>query len=457
MGSVALVFGYGRRVKYSVNVLVGAIEQELGGSVDIFVAPLKAIPNLLVSLVEEYGKKRVIYGQTLITTELPETINDIIKAVTMARRIDAIPVAGGPHATGDPYGTLLSLGFEYVFMGDSEESFTQFLKEIVEGGDPKSVRPGLAYIDEEEFIITGKGRVRDLDRFPAFALKHRLFNPIEVTRGCPHACKYCQVSYAFGARYRHRSIDNIIHHAELMVSNGIRDLRFITPNALGYGAQNGKRDLSKVAELLGKLQKLRTKGARIFFGVFPSEVRPEFVDREAALLLKESVDNRRVIVGAQSGSDRMLKELHRGHTAEDVTNAVIHLRSAGFDVDVDYIFGLPKETEEDVRETLEHMKELIRLGARVHAHVFLPLPGTPYSFEKPGKISEWLRKELFKLLGRGAMYGQWETQERLAASVARLRDLGVIIITRKRAQELISRFGGVNVPLAPKILQYAKW
>ncbi len=457
MGSVALVFGYGRRVKYSVNVLVGAIEQELGDSVDIFVTPLKAIPNLLVSLVKEYGKKRVIYGQTLITTELPETINDIIKAVTTARRIGAIPVAGGPHATGDPYGTLLSLGFEYVFMGDSEESFTQFLREIVEGGDPKSVRPGLAYIDEEEFIITGKGRVCDLDRFPAFALKHRLFNPIEVTRGCPHACKYCQVSYAFGARYRHRSIDNIIHHAELMVSNGIRDLRFITPNALGYGAQNGKRDLSKVAELLGKLQKLRTKGARIFFGVFPSEVRPEFVDREAALLLKESVDNRRVIVGAQSGSNRMLKELHRGHTVEDVTNAVIHLRSAGFDVDVDYIFGLPKETEEDVRETLEHMKELTRLGARVHAHVFLPLPGTPYSFEKPGKISEWLRKELFKLLGKGAMYGQWEAQERLAASIARLRDLGVIIITRKRAQELISRFGGVNASLASKILQYAKW
>ncbi len=457
MGSVALVFGYGRRVKYSVNVLVGAIEQELGDSVDIFVAPLKAIPNLLVSLVEEYGKRQVIYGQTLITTELPETINDIIKAVTTARRIGAIPVAGGPHATGDPYGTLLSLGFEYVFMGDSEESFTKFLREIVEGGDPKSVRPGLAYIDEEEFIMTGKGRIGDLDRFPAFALKHRLFNPIEVTRGCPHACKYCQVSYAFGARYRHRSIDNIIHYAELMVSNGIRDLRFITPNALGYGAQNEERDLSKVAELLRELQKLRVKGARIFFGVFPSEVRPEFVDREVALLLKESVDNRRVIVGAQSGSNRMLKELHRGHTVEDVTNAVIHLRSAGFDVDVDYIFGLPKETEEDVRETMEHMRELIRLGARVHAHVFLPLPGTPYSFEKPGKVSEWLRKELFKLLGKGAMYGQWEAQERLAASVARLRDLGVIIITRKRAQELISRFGGVNVPLAPKILQYAKW
>ncbi len=457
MGTVALVFGYGRRVKYSVNVLVGAVEQELGDLVKVFVAPLKAIPSLLVDLVEEYGKGRVIYGQTLITTELPEVIDDIIKAVTTARKIGAIPVAGGPHATGDPYGTLLSLGFEYVFMGDSEESFTQFLREIVEGGDPKSVRPGLAYIDEENFVMTGKGRVRDLDKFPAFALKHRLFNPIEVTRGCPHACKYCQVSYAFGARYRHRSVGSIMRYAELMVSHGIRDLRFITPNALGYGAQNGERDLSRVTELLGKLQRLRVKGARIFFGVFPSEVRPEFVDREAALLLKESVDNRRVIVGAQSGSDRVLRELHRGHTVEDVTNAVMHLRSVGFEVDVDYIFGLPKETEEDVRETLEHMRELIKLGARVHAHVFLPLPGTPYSFERPGRVSEWLRKELFKLLGRGTMYGQWEAQERLAASVARLRDLGVIIITRRRAQELISRFGGVNVPLAPKILQRAKW
>ncbi len=457
MSSIALAFGYGRRVKYSVNVLVGAIEQELRDSVDVFVAPLKAIPNLLVNLVEEYGKRRVIYGQTLITPELPEIINDVVKAVTVARKTGAVPVAGGPHATGDPYGALLSLGFEYVFMGDSEESFTQFLREIIEGGDPKSVKPGLAYIDGEEFIITGKGRVRNLDKFPAFALKHRLFNPIEVTRGCPHACKYCQVSYAFGARYRHRSVGNIVHHAELMVSNGIRDLRFITPNALGYGTQDGKRDLSKVAELLGRLQKLRERGARVFFGAFPSEVRPEFVDREAALLLRKSVDNRRVIVGAQSGSDRMLKELHRGHTAEDVTNAVTHLRSAGFDVDVDYIFGLPGETEEDVMRTLKHMRTLIGLGARVHAHVFLPLPGTPYSFEKPGKVNAWLRKELFKLLGKGAMYGQWEAQERLAASVAKLRDLGVIIITRKRAQELISRFGGVNAPLAPKILRHVKW
>jgi len=208
---------------------------------------------------------------------------------------------------------------------------------------------------------------------------------------------------------------------------------------------------------LGRLQKFRAGGSRVFFGAFPSEVRPEFVDREAALLLKESVDNRRIIVGAQSGSNRMLKELHRGHTVEDVTNAVAHLRNAGFDVDVDYIFGLPKETEDDVRETLKHMTELIRLGARVHAHVFLPLPGTPYSFEKPGRVSEWLRKELFKLLGKGAMYGQWEAQERLAASVAKLRELGIIIITRKRAQELTSRFGGVNVPLAPKILGHVKW
>lgn len=457
MGSIALVFGYGRRVKYSVNVLVGAIEQELGDTVNVFVTPLRTVPELLVNLVEEYGRGRVIYGQTLITPELPKVINDVIKAVIAARKVGAIPVAGGPHATGDPYGTLLSLGFEYVFMGDSEESFTRFLKEIIEGGDPRSVRPGLAYIEEEEFVITGKGRVRDLDRFPAFALKHRLFNPIEITRGCPHACKYCQVSYAFGVMYRHRSVDNIIHNIELMVSNGIRDLRFITPNALGYGAQSNVRDLSKVAELLRRLQKFRAGGSRVFFGAFPSEVRPEFVDKEATLLLKKSVDNRRVIVGAQSGSNRMLEELHRGHTVEDVTNAVVHLRKAGFDVDVDYIFGLPKETEDDVRETLKHITELIKLGARVHAHVFLPLPGTPYSFENPGRVRGGLRKELFKLLGKGAMYGQWEAQERLAASVARLRDLGVIIITRKRAQELISRFGGISVPLAPKILRHIKW
>ncbi len=432
-----MVFGYGRRLKYSVNVLVGAIEKVFGEEVRVTVAPVEEVPQAIAE--ECVHADIVVYGQTLITPELPSMLGKILKAVSTARRFGAIPVAGGPHATGDPYGTLISLGFEFAFLGDAEETFTEFLRRLIEDEDPKSIKGGMAYLDGGEPVVKGLRPLRNLDAFPAFAEFHGMFNPIEITRGCPHACKYCQVSYSFGAFHRHRSLENVLQHVRTLRRYGLRDLRFITPNALAYGSGGRSPNLSAVDELLTALQPFRRSGARVFLGAFPSEVRPEFVTEESVKLLKGRVDNKKVIVGAQSGSARMLKEMNRGHTPEDVINAVELLTKAGFRADVDYIFGLPREEREDIEETVRHIEKVVSLGGRVHAHVFLPLPGTPYAMEPPGKIPEWLRRKLFKLIGRGSLYGQWEAQERLAAEVARLRDEGIIIVRRERAELILSR------------------
>ncbi len=435
--SVAVVFGYGRRLKYSVNVLVGAIEKVFSKDIAVVVTPVKDVPQAIAEARQH--ARTVVYGQTLITPELPAMLGDILNAVRAARKFGAIPVAGGPHATGDPYGTLISLGFEIVFLGDAEETFTEFIGRLADGGDPKGIRRGIAYLEDGRPVVKGLNPLKNLDRFPAFAVAHRMFNPIEITRGCPHACKYCQVSYSFGAFHRHRSLENVTQHVRILRAHGLRDLRFITPNALAYGSEGRSPNLSAVDELITALQEFRREGARVFLGAFPSEVRPEFVTEESVELLKGRVDNKKVIVGAQSGSARLLKEMNRGHTPEDVINAVELLTEAGFRADVDYIFGLPHEEGEDIEETLRHIEKVVSLGGRVHAHVFLPLPGTPYAMEPPGRIPEWLRRRLFKLIGRGSLYGQWESQERLAAEVARLRDEGIIIVRRDRAELMLSR------------------
>ena len=66
----------------------------------------------------------------------------------------------------------------------------------------------------------------------------------------------------------------------------------------------------------------------------------------------------------------------------------------GFKVFVDIIFGLPGEEDSDVDLTVDFMKRLVELGAKIHSHTFLPLPGTPFASKDPGKIHSNYQKVL---------------------------------------------------------------
>lgn len=430
-----------RENRYSINALVAALE--VAGTLEhvrLAVTTYAKAPSLIRSLKNE----RVLVAASLLTTQLVKKLHLVRGVVRASKEVGALTVVGGPHASGDPYGSLLSLGFDAAVIGDGEAVINDVIETYFWGGDPCSV-DGVACLEGGRVRLRGRGFVPELDPWPSFPLRlARRFGPIEVSRGCPHACRYCAVSFTFSARMRHRGIESIIEHVERMRSSGLRDIRFITPNALAYGSPDGMaRNLDAVQSLLEALQPYRAGGMRVFLGSFPSEVRPEHLDLEAAALLRRYVDNRRVIVGAQTGSDELLKRIGRGHTAEDALAAVEATVAAGFKAEVDYIFGLPGETEEDVDATIEHMRDVINLGGRIHAHAFMPLPGTPYSFAPPGKVPERVRRFLIKHAGRGAVYGQWEAQERLAEGIVRLRERGIIIIAQWRAEEALEASQGI--------------
>jgi len=77
----------------------------------------------------------------------------------------------------------------------------------------------------------------------------------------------------------------------------------------------------------------------------------------------------------------MLVAMGRGHDAEAVTRAAATAIEAGFMPSVDFIFGLPEETDADRAATRGQIARLARMGARIHAHRFEPLPGTPWQAE----------------------------------------------------------------------------
>jgi B12-binding domain/radical SAM domain protein len=257
--------------------------------------------------------------------------------------------------------------------------------------------------------MSGRADPVDLDAFPPGAPGVGRLGPIEITRGCVWACRFCQTPFLFRARFRHRSL-GVIREA-LRAQRAVRpvDVRFITPSALSWGSADGGCDLDAVEALLAMAREVAgppARGSRVLLGTFPSELRPEHVSRRALALLRRYCDNRTVILGGQSGSDRLLRQMGRGHDAGTVGRAVAIALEEGFRPSVDFVFGLPGELEEDRAATRRQIEQLARAGARVHVHAFEPLPGTPWRSEPPGVIDRATAALLDRLHADGRAYGE---------------------------------------------------
>lgn len=426
--SVGVIIYYDKRVRYSLNALIASID--LASKIRVLLVEKPELLPSAVKYVSDKFRGKCVLGFSLLTTMLVDDVFlDFIMRVNRYVKGKCYTVAGGPHASGDPVGSIEKLGFDYVFIGEAEKSFKEFLETMAENGDILSVS-GLFTKVYDNFVFTGKPKPINLDEYHPFPYWRMLFNPIEITRGCPYGCNYCQVSYMHGFCMRHRSIERIAYYVEIMAKHGLRDVRFISPNSLSYGSNTPKKPCyDSIEELLYtiKVRLGKKYGLRVFFGTFPSEVRPDYVDEEVARILRKYVDNDTIIIGAQSGSEEVLKRIRRGHSFEEVINAVDILKKYGFKSSVDFIVGLPGESEEDLELTLNAMKKLANMGARIHLHTFMPLPGTPFAYTTPTRVPEWFKREVVKLIGSGSAYGEWVRQEYIAWKIVELRRKGVIL------------------------------
>jgi len=419
MKDVALLFYYAKENRYSLNVILGALEKEIAsGSLPdfkVFFADKKNVFHLAKELTRCFDL--VISLFSFFTTQIFEIFPLVEKLKSSLPKGKILFLAGGPHPTGDPFGTLMA-GFDLVFLFEAEESLPAFLKAYLGSQDLKKIK-GIAYLEEGRVVSTGRPDTIELNKFPPFAERAGKINPIEITRGCPFACSYCQTSALFGIKPRHRSQEVVFHYVEKLLSRGIRDIRFITPNAFSYLSTDRKEvDLPALSSFLKELSKLlKSKGGRIFFGTFPSEVRPEHTTEETVALIKEYCANDSLVIGAQSGSERILKLCRRGHTVSDVERAVKACLKFGITPKVDFIFGLPHEEEEDVKATVEVMKRLAKMGAIIHAHTFMPLPQTAFQNKSAGRVTREVFEAIKELLPKGKLFGAWERQMEFAKKI----------------------------------------
>jgi len=335
-------------------------------------------------------------------------------------------ICGGPHPTGDPESVLrggaasaaevapvarsTTRGFDYACVGEGEDVLKEVALSLARGEAPDHVA-GLFRVEDGEL----KGRVRqdrvDLERCPALPTRNRFPTHIEIGRGCHWGCAYCQTPGIHGRRERFRSLDSIEKVVDFYARTGMEDYRFVLPNALGYASERpGEPNCDALSALLERTRS-KARGGRLFLGSFPSEARPEYVTAEALGILKRHVSNQRLVIGGQSGSQRLLDELKRGHGVEDIRRACDTAIEAGFKPAIDLVLGFPGETAEDRRLTFELMEDLAGRGSKVNMHFFMPLPGTPLSEATPVFLRDHDRRVLDRLAQRGIVRGGWRRQE----------------------------------------------
>jgi len=340
------------------------------------------------------GPKDGVMLYSFATLQAPKIYEEILKG---RREVDAIYVAGGPHPSARPKEALDY--FDYVVIGEGEETLPELLKAIQEGQNVEGVK-GIAYKVGDDVVFTPKRGNVDLDQYPPF--RPPILSPIEISRGCPWGCAYCQTPYLCGRRMRHRSIPVIAKYA-----HHYSDLRFTSPNSLAYGSDGVHPRLDKVEKLLSTLSEI---GKPIYFGTFPSEVRPDFVSEEALDLVSRYCANKSLSIGGQSGSNRVLKEIGRGHGVEEVLRACDLCFEWGIVPKLDLIVGLPMETCEDQKETLNLAQYVVEKGGFIRAHYFMPLPGTPLEKAEPKPVEEKVAREIGRLALEGKATGKWTPQ-----------------------------------------------
>jgi tRNA-2-methylthio-N6-dimethylallyladenosine synthase len=180
---------------------------------------------------------------------------------------------------------------------------------------------------------------------------------VSIMQGCNQFCTFCIVPNTRG-RERSRTIDDIVSECRELVNRGVREVTLLGQIVTSYGRREiGERDgKSAFVQLIEAVHEIDGLDRIRFTSPHPKGYGDDLIEAYGRLAkLCESAH-----IPVQSGSDAMLKRMHRGYTRERFLEIVGKLRAVrpGIGVTTDIIVGFPGETEEEFEATMSLCREV---------------------------------------------------------------------------------------------------
>ncbi|MBQ4834516.1 tRNA (N6-isopentenyl adenosine(37)-C2)-methylthiotransferase MiaB [Pseudoalteromonas sp. MMG010] len=215
---------------------------------------------------------------------------------------------------------------------------------------------------------------------------------VSIMEGCSKYCTFCVVPYTRGEEVS-RPLDDVLLEVAQLAEQGVREVNLLGQNVNAYRGETHEEEICYFSDLIRYVAAIDGIDRIRYTTSHPVEFTPDII--EAYADVPELVDHLHLPV--QSGSDRILNLMKRGHTAIEYKSTIRKLRKIrpNLSMSSDFIIGFPGESKMDFEATMNLINDI---GFDMSfSFIYSARPGTPAA-DLPDDVTEQEKKERLYLL-----------------------------------------------------------
>jgi len=390
--------------KYDVRIIDARIEKSVGAAHE---------------KVKELLENAVCVGVSIITGTPIKDAVEITKLVKS--HTPSLPVVwGGWHPSIYPEQCIREGMADYCISGQGEITFLELLDAIGDNSGFEKIL-GLTYMKNNVCVTNGERKFIDINQFPSydfgllpletyFRLKRARQIDFYSSQGCPYRCAFCADPNVYNRRWsglkgarmlndvvdvvRKYHVEDVVFQDENFFANRDRVMQF-SRNILEQGMRFSWTATSRADQI----------------APLPDDLLAEL----------SRANLRKVMIGAESGSQEMLDFMKKDTLTEETIISAQNLARHDIGASFNFIVGFPEETFENTLKTLETIKEIKKIRGSFDFNIFFftPYPGTDLfeyivrkGYKVPGTLMEWSDIDFVLYAGYWVSAGEKEYVDR---------------------------------------------